>query len=545
MNTKLYRLLLALIFGLMLGLAYPPIPTGVTAAFAFVPLFLLFESIEEYGVGLRYSYLAFFIFNLITLYWAGGFAYCKDIYQMVAGILLLIAHPLFFSIPIMGWIFIRRQLGFKISILVFPFLWVTFEYLHSLTEISFPWLLLGNTQTYDLSIIQFASITGVYGVSFWLLWLNVLAFLSFTKIFLREWKPISIGSLVTVISFLTVFFLPKYFGNQLLNNPLPSAGAGVQVAVIQPNIDPFEKWEASPDEALTIIQKQTNQISGRQIDLVLWPETAVPFYILHPANRYDFEKLKQQINLLNCNLLTGIPDIYYYLPGEDVPKSSKISVAGEHYDTYNSSMLLQPRKDEIQKYAKMLLVPFAERVPFSEAMNFLNAMQWNFGLGGWAHGKDTTIFQCQTLRGMHIKFSNMICYESIYPWLVTAFVRNGAQFLTVITNDSWWGNTSGTYQHKQIAIMRAVENRRWIVQCANGGISCFIDPMGRIVQQTNMYEQVILFGTVVPNDEQTFYTRHGDWLAEVTLIISSFFLVAAFGKKFYQHIRKKDINGIH
>ena len=545
MNIRQYRLFLALIFGLMLGLAYPPVPTGITAAFAFVPFILIFESIDKYGTGFRYSYLSFFIFNLITLYWAGGFAYCRDMYQMVAGVLLLIAHPIFFSVPIMFWIFIRRQLGFKISVLVFPFLWVAFEYLHSLTEISFPWLILGNTQTYDLSIIQFASITGVYGVSFWLLWLNVLAFILFTKIYLKEWKPLSPLPSGTLLCILVIYFVPKYFGDQILHNPQPTNGASVQIAVVQPNIDPFEKWDERPEKSLDIIQQQTGKILYKGVDLILWPETAVPFYILHPANQSYLEKLKRQVNSINCNLLTGIPDIKYYLQTDDIPKTSKTSLTGEHYETYNSSMLLQPYRDDIQKYAKIILVPFAERVPFSEALNILNAMQWNFGLGGWTHGKDTTIFRCMTLDGREIKFSNMICYESVYPQLVSAFVRRGAQFLTVITNDSWWGNTSGAYQHKQIAVMRAIENRRWVVQCANGGISVFIDPYGNITQGTNMYEQSTLFGSVQVVETQSFYTRHGDWLAEAALIISAFFLSAAISKKFYKNIRQKDSHEVH
>jgi apolipoprotein N-acyltransferase len=545
MNIRQYRLFLALIFGLMLGLAYPPVPTGITAAFAFVPFFLLFESIDKYGTGFRYSYLSFFIFNLITLYWAGGFAYCRDMYQMVAGILLLIAHPIFFSVPIMAWIFIRRQLGFKISVLMFPFLWVAFEYLHSLTEISFPWLILGNTQTYDLSIIQFASITGVYGVSFWLLLLNVLAFILFTKIYLKEWKPLTPFTLVTMFCILVIYFVPKYFGDRIIHNTQPVIGAIVQIAIIQPNIDPFEKWDERPEKSLDIIQQQTGKILYKGVDLILWPETAVPFYILHPANKLYLEKLKLQVNSINCNLLTGIPDIRYYKQTDDIPKTSKTSLAGEHYDTYNSSMLLQPKRDDIQKYAKIILVPFAERVPFSEALNILNAMQWNFGLGGWSHGKDTTVFQCMTQDGRKIKFSNMICYESVYPQLVSAFVRRGTQFLTVITNDSWWGNTSGAYQHKQIAVMRAIENRRWVVQCANGGISVFIDPYGNITQATNMYEQSTLFGSVQVIESQSFYTRYGDWLAEVALIISAFFLSAAISKKVYKKIRQKDSYEVH
>ncbi len=545
MKLRTYRFILATISGLMLGLAFPPVPTGVTAAFAFIPFFILFESIERYGVAFRYSYLVFFIFNLLTLYWAGGYAFCKDIYQMIAGALLLLGHPFFFCVPIIAWIFIRRHLGFNISIFVFPFLWVAFEYLHSLTEISFPWLILGNTQTYDLAIIQFASFTGVYGISFWLLWLNVLGFLLIAKIISKEWKPFSNKSILLLLGILILYFLPKVYGTFILKHNSFSRYNIVHVAVIQPNIDPFEKWSGNPDEPLTRIQQQTNEVGNKSVDLVIWPETAPPFYVLHPGNRFYFDQIRSQADILNINLLTGIPDIYYYRETDVIPGSAKKSVSGQYYDTYNSSMLLRPMSEEIQKYAKIILVPFAERVPFSEALSFLNAMQWNFGLGGWAHGKDTTVFSCQTLKGEEIKFSNMICYESIYPDLVASFVRKGAQFLTVITNDSWWGNTSGAYQHKQFAILRAVENRRWVVQCANGGISFFIDPLGNIVQQTSMYERKTLFDKIEPRGQLTFYTRNGNWVADLSIMFSAIFLTAAFGNKFYNHIRKKELHAIY
>lgn len=545
MNIRSYRLLLASLSGVLLGAAFPPIPTGITAAFAFVPFFLLFESIDEYGTAFRYCYVTFFIFNLISMYWVGGFTHCKDIYMIIAGILLLVAHPIFFYIPIFFWIFIKRILGFRFSIISFPFLWIGFEYLHSITEIGFPWLTLGNTQTYDISIIQITSFTGVYGLSFWLLWLNVIAFILFAKLLVNEWKIFSVKTIICVLLLVLLYLLPKYYGNLVLKKSDTQFAKTIKVAIIQPDIDTFEKWTINPEEPLDVIQRQTEEIINRQIDLVIWPETAMPFYILHPNNRYHFEKIKLQVNSLKINLLTGIPDIYYFKDGEEIPKSSKISMDGRPYETYNSSMLLQPGSEVVQKYAKNALVPFAERVPFSEALNFLNAAQWNFGLGGWARGRDTTVFQFSTLGGDTVEFSNMICYESVFPSLVVEFVKRGAHFLTVITNDSWWGNTSGAYQHKQFAILRAVENRRWMIQCANGGISCFINPLGKMTLETILYTKTIVYGFIDLHKEITFYTKHGDWLPEIALIFSAFFIMAALSKQFYTYIRKRSEDAIH
>jgi apolipoprotein N-acyltransferase len=543
-NRKL-KIFLGTLSGLLLGLAFPPVPTGVTALIAFVPFFFLLSTLDNYGSTFRYTYLTIFVFNLITTYWAGGFVHFKDWYMMVAGLLLIIGHPLFFIIPAFVWLFIRKQFGFKISLFIFPAIWVGFEYLHGIGDLGFPWLTIGNTQTYDLSIIQFASITGVYGLSFWILWINVLIFFLFVKIILKEWTISDKRSILLLSTILVIYFLPKIYGNIVTENNPSKNNNHITVSVIQPNIDTFEKWTVDPTVPLDILQDQMKDIRVIHPDLVLWPETAIPFYILQPQNKYYLNHLRQIVDYLDIHLLSGIPDITYYSSSDNFPKSSKLSKSGERYDSFNSSMLLSPRDNKIQKYSKIVLVPFAERVPFSEELSFLDIMEWNFGLGGWGHGRDTTVFEMKIRSGELVKFSNLICYESVFPTFVRTFVKNGAEFLTVITNDSWWGNTSGTYQHKQIAIMRAVENRRWVVQCANGGISCYIDPYGKIIQESDMYTKIILSQKIEPRTEITFYTRYGDWLAEVCIVITLFFIMAAISGMFYKTLRRRDYNGIH
>ncbi|MBI5021047.1 MAG: apolipoprotein N-acyltransferase [Ignavibacteriales bacterium] len=539
------KLFLGLLSGLLLGLSFPPVPTGVAVLIAFVPFFLLLSTLENYGSTFRYTYFTIFIFNLITTYWAGGFVHLKDWYMMVAGLLLIIGHPLFFIVPVFVWLFIRKQFGFKISIYTFPFIWVGFEYLHGIGDLGFPWLTIGNTQTYDLSVVQMASITGAYGISFWILWINVLIFLLFVKLFLKEWNISEKRSMLLIATILIMYFIPKIYGIILLDGKPSIENNNVSISVIQPNIDTFEKWTGDPTVPFEILQDQTKDIRSIHPDLVLWPETAIPFYILQPQNIYYLNQLKRTVDYLDIHLLAGIPDIAYYSPTDHFPQSSKISKSGERYDSFNSSILLSPHESNIQKYSKIVLVPFAERVPFSEELSFLDIMEWNFGLGGWGHGRDTTVFEINLRNGRIVKFSNLICYESVFPTFVRTFVKNGAEFLTVITNDSWWGNTSGAYQHKQIAIMRAVENRRWVVQCANGGISCFIDAYGTIVQQSDLYTKTILSQNVKASKEITFYTEYGDWLAEMCVMLSLFFVMAAISGKFYKTLRSRDYHGIH
>lgn len=547
MNSKtLSRIPLAVATGILLGLSYPPIPFGWLAFIAFVPLLKLFESIDSYAKALRYGYLTFFLLNLITLYWTGGFTHGKDGYMMVAGSLLILVHPFFFCLPLLLLVFIRRVFGFQTGVLAFPLLWTTFEYLHSATQISFPWLMLANTQTYDLPAIQFASITGAFGITLWILLINVLVYLISVQIISGRNKIHPAPVVVGIVTLCVLYILPKWYGNDRLSGDRTEhTGRHVRIGAIQPNIDPFEKWQDDPASSLSVLNGMTITLIPEKPDLILWPETAVPCYILHPNNRPYYIMVRHLVDSLQVPLLTGIPDIVYYHGSELIPKSSKRDQTGEPYDTFNSSLLLIPGNDSIQRYAKIRLVPFAERVPFSDELSFLNAVRWNFGLGGWGIGRDTTVFRFTGKDHSEIKFSNLICYESIYPGFVAAFVAKGAEFLTVITNDSWWGNTSGAYQHEQYSVLRAVENKRWLIQCANGGVSCAIDPFGRIVNPTRLYTQTTLVQDITLLDDYTFYTLHGDWIAEMAFLVTGFIAISAVGNRLYAYIRRKQHNEVY
>jgi apolipoprotein N-acyltransferase len=529
--------------GLLLGLSYPPLPLGILAAIAFVPLFVVLDKVDGYWKSLRYAYGYFFIFNLITLYWPGGFVHGKDMFLMLAGLGVILFHPVFFLISILPFVFLKKRFGAQAAVLTFPFIWVSFEYLHSLSEYSFPWVLLGSTQTYNLAAIQFASFTGVYGISFWLMCINVTFYVLYATVVRRQWKVRSAAVLSSLAGIVLLHVAPQVYGTIVLNNAERTAdksSESLTIALVQPNIDPFDKWTCPPEEQIRIQDSMTVYAAKQGVNLVIWPETAIPTYILHPLHANEFRKIRRIVDTLGVNLLSGIPDIYYYPEGNTIPKSAMKSVGGRSYDSYNSTMLLTPGSEFIQKYHKIHLVPFAERVPYSELLSFMNAMKWNFGLGGWGIGRDTTIFHIQDKRGREYHFSNAICFESIYPGFVAEFVKKGAEFITVTTNDSWWGNTSGVYQHQQLAVLRAVENRRWVVQCSNGGISCFVDPLGYISHGSTFNTRNVVIGKIQPSDEMTFYTLHGDWFAEACLMISACFIVAAAGKKMYLSIRARD-----
>jgi apolipoprotein N-acyltransferase len=234
--------------------------------------------------------------------------------------------------------------------------------------------------------------------------------------------------------------------------------------------------------------------------------------------------------------LTGFPDAKFYDdPSQAPPSSHLIKETGQRYDAFNSMGLFLPNSDEVQKYAKIILVPFGERLPYADTFHFLiEPLQWGVGISNWAKGKDTTIFEMRTRNGELVKFSGVVCYESIYPSFIRKFVNKGAQFLAVITNDSWYGNTSGPYQHFQYSILRAIENRRSIVRCANGGISGFIDPYGRVQKKTKFYEKTQIADEIKLNDDKTFYTLYGDLIVYISLLIVGITFLWVSVKKFFK-----------
>ena len=523
---------LACASGILLGLSFPPLQFGLLACVGLVPLFVLLDRVESYPRALRYSYVVFLLFNLITLYWVGGFAHGKDAFLMLAGGALLIAHPVFFLVPIVAYFFVNKNLGVSIALISIPFIWVGFEWLHSLGEVGFPWLTLGNTQTYALERIQFITFTGVYGISFWIVALNAIVYFLYRKISRREWKLISSRSVVALIILIVVTLIPGIHGRVALSTASPMNRPRVRVGIIQPNLDPWKKWQASAEGQIQNYLQQSQELVGQKPELTIWPETAIAFRIL--SGRYSdvFYQLRTGIDSLGSALLTGFADMVFY-DSLSAPAASKI-VRGTnaHYDDFNAMMLLEPRSEKVQKYAKIKLVPFGERVPYAEKLSFLAiAIKWDVGISGWGTGRDTTVFVLDR-QGSQIPFSGMICYESIYPDLVSAFVRKGAQFLVIITNDSWWGNTSGAYQHKQCAVLRAIENRRAIARCANGGVSCLIDRFGRISEERDLYTRASIAGDVQLSTEKTFYSMYGDVFSQTCTAIGFLALSGAIVGRF-------------
>jgi len=443
-------MLFSIISAILLILSFPNFNFSLLVFIGFIPLFFAIENKSPQKAFLI-SYICGFIFYLGTLYW---------LYHVtVIGLIILCLYlALYFGG--FGWIFVGGGFKTRPYIFLIPFVWIFLEYIQAHLFTGFGWALLGYSQYKNLLLIQIADFSGVYGVSFVIMMVNVSVYMSLRgakrrsnpckKIASSAFGLLAMTSLVLTASYAYGFFrLNERHGENSIN-----------ISVIQGNIPQELKWD--PEAQAMIIEKYSalTKMSGLDNpDLIVWPETSFPGF---------FETDKEMADkVLNLAKEIKIPIL--------------IGVNTEKDDRYfNSAMLISGEGKVVDKYDKIHLVPFGEYVPFSGRFPALHKLVLG-ELGEFTPGREFKIFRfaANGLR-LTVNFGTLICFEDIFPEISRKFVKNGAKFLIVITNDAWYGKSGAAYQHAACSVFRAIENRVPIVRCANTGYSCFIDSMGRI-----------------------------------------------------------------
>lgn len=371
--------------------------------------------------------------------------------------------------------------------------WVALEYLRTWLFSGFPWALLADSQVTELSLIQIASVTGAYGVSFLIVLFNLWGACQLHFRYLaprtRKRSYLFLPPMLLVISYL--------WGTAELTHKTAAGPAGkpLQVALLQGNIDQYKKWnESYVSDILDHYQSMVKEAARRPVELIVWPETSIPAYLLQDSDIREW--LVQTVRSSRTHHLIGAP--------------TKVSKK-----FYNSSFSMNREGLLEAQYDKIHLVPFGEIVPLANILGrFVRALN---ELGGFTSGSRDSV-----MRVAGIPMGITICYEAIFPDLVRRAVRDGAQVLTNQTNDGWYMKTSAPYQHWAPNIYRAIENRRYLLRANNTGISGIIDPWGRMVASSRIFEPAIVTGSVEPLQNLTFYTRHGDLFA----MICSVFCIA-------------------
>ncbi|GAB4292418.1 MAG: apolipoprotein N-acyltransferase [Ignavibacteriaceae bacterium] len=515
---------LLILSGLLLGISFPPFPFPFQLFMfvALLPYFYVISNRETLSGINRATYLMAFVFCLITIYWVGSWQPEADTFLIIGGSVLLFFNPIVFLIPSSIYYFARKSFSPSVALYLFPFFWVTYEYAYTLTDASFPWLTLGQGLSHFLAFIQIADMIGAYGLSLLVLFINIFFYRLF-NIYKKTGKISVTFSLFILASF---FLIIAYGLNKLSTYEI--SDQNVKIGVIQPDINPWRKWDVtSLDKLLNIYLELSSETVQDSVNLIIWPETSLPVYLTGGGYAKQLNEIYQFIRNNKVYLLTGMPDIRFFDADEFTDDAKFNEQENFYYATYNSIMLFSPYDYKIEKYGKIKLVPLGERVPFADDLPFLkDLIKWGVGISGWNVGKDTILFSLPSVSGADtlnkdtLKINGLVCYESVYPDFVAEFVKRGADMIVVVTNDSWYGNSSGPYQHKEASVLRAIENRRSVIRSANGGISCYINPLGETIVETEMFERTKFTALVPVQKEKTFYTSYPLIIPVISSVIS-------------------------
>ena len=488
---------LSLISALLLSISWPTYGIPFFIFFAFVPLLLMEQEISKFSkihkkgwavFGL--TYLAFFIWNVVTTGWLYHAKNPDGNNSLLAVAIPVIVNSLLMSLVFQLYYWYKKVRGTYFGLVFFVAIWLSFERFHLNWEFTWPWLNLGNAFSEYPQLIQWYDTIGATGGSFWILLINVFAFYT-----LRIWQAGRIRKdLVKNISILVaIIVLPLLISIYKYNSYQEKPVGEVTTLLLQPKLDPYtEKYS-----------KDSLQILGELLTLAEEnSKTKVDFFIAH---KFLFDEAYTE------DYSTEIQE-------------------GVWVNSYNSALQIIPNQ-EVEVYHKAKLVPGVEIFPYIRYLKpILGDAMLDFGGANSSLGidKERKVF---SNRFNKAKMAPIICYESIYGEYVTDYVKNGANLLAIMTNDSWWDNTEGHKQLLSYARLRAIETRREIVRAANSGISAHINARGDILQDTFYDDRTALLVKANLLEEKSIYTKIGDLISRIAIFVLGFLIIYHFGER--------------
>ncbi|MBK5286597.1 MAG: apolipoprotein N-acyltransferase [Bacteroidia bacterium] len=519
MHKSFRQILLSLLSGFLLSSAWSPNKFTFLIFFALVPLLWIENAFRTSNVRHKnfklfgLFYLSFVGWNSISTWWiinSTGFG------AMIA----ILCNSLFMAVV---WLMFHRVAKKVKPFLGYSFLialWISFEFLHYNWELAWPWLTLGNSLAEKPQWIQWYEYTGVFGGSLWILLANIFLFISINKILKAKKISLQYVGISSVIIFLPLFFsIIKY-------NSHIDVGKPINVVIVQPNVDPYhEKFNGTGKQQLAKILQLASTVTDSSTDFIIAPETALPDGLWEENLAYDKNITTIHSFLAafpNTAFVTGASTFRAYGKNEKrTATARKFKDADDFYDAFNTA--LQITSDEpLQVYHKSKLVPGVERMPYPSLFGFLD--KYSIDMGGMS-GSLGTQDDRSVFKHRGYKAAPIICYESIFGDFLSGYIRNEAGFFFIITNDGWWGNTAGHLQHLAYARLCAIEFRRSIARSTNTGISCAINQRGDVLQQTDWWKEDVFQTTIFDNDEKTFYSQHGDFIAKFFSIVTAVYLL--------------------
>lgn len=511
MSNQLRYIIIALIGGGLMALGWPPLKLPYPLFMGLVP-FLVLEHLtsnqKHYG---KYVYLGLFTFNLISTWWVWNASPGGAVFMLFANSFLML-------LPFLIYRRTKRLVGESKALIFFVISWISFEHFHFRWDLAYPWLTLGNGFASSPELVQWYEYTGAQGGSLWIILINV---------FLFKWVKSRRARFATIasISLILPTFWSMYLGSQQTKCPPMKS---VNVSIIQPNIDPYHKFDnGSASDQIRMFTELAEEATQAETDLLIFPETAL-------TGNHNEENIQHhpgvramrgfQLKHPQVDILIGASTHRFYKAGEELPKYPRYyEPTNEYYDSYNTALQINSN-GSIETYHKSRLVPGVESMPFPRFFKlFDNLLKLDFGgvSGNLGSDKEAKSFHYSNRKDYAV--APLICYESVFGDYVGDFVAKKADFLAVITNDGWWGNTAGHKQHKDYARLRAIEYRRYVVRSANTGISCVIDDNGNVLDELGWWKKGYLQAEIPALPYTTYYAKTGDYLGRIAQFIFLFF----------------------
>ena len=523
---------LILLFAVMMSVPYLIPHTGILALFGLIPL-LSMERIASMLQKKRiwlYHYSAFVIWNAITTFWV-----CNA--TVGGGLFAVFANSLQMSLVFGLFRWSKKRFKGALPYIFLTVTWIAWERFYFDAEISWPWLVLGNSFARTTWAIQWYEITGTLGGSLWVWACNLGLFGLMTSLSDGSWWSFNYkAKTAAVTGYAALIIAPLIISGQIGKEYRDSMDAPetLETVIIQPNIDPYNKFQAmTQDQQNAIfIGQAAKELAQRKNDttasalLLLAPETFTGDII---TGQYDRSLTWRRFTSFlkdypNVNLLFGASS-YDYIHSPLKPSHTARKVGNDLWVESHNSALMTDGTGRTEIFHKSKLVVAVEHTPYPAIFCKIDDMLG--GVMGRCIGQDEiSLLNIRDKDGQNIPIGCAVCYESVYGEYYTDYIRKGARAMTIITNDAWWGDTPGYRQHLSYARLRAIETRRAIARCANTGISAIISPAGEIVSETDWWTPAVLEGRIPLRDDITFFTAHGDITGRICTFLFIMLLLA-------------------
>jgi len=515
---KVFQLyILSLLSGLLLSFSWFPVGFTPLIFISWVPLLIVEDAIFKNELKYKTltlfvcTYITFFTWNIVVTWWVknaslGGAAMAILCNALLMTFVFLLFHK------------VKKRIGEKYGYTLFICFWITFEYVHLDWDLTWPWLTLGNVFAEMPNWVQWYEYTGVFGGSLWVLLVNVFVI----KLKAHHSK---IKSSLIVFSMVLVPIFLSYVVKKIEDKGWKG---GISVVAVQPNVDPYnEKFISSYQEQLIKMLALADQKVDSTTQYLLFPETALTEDIWENNlnQSWSIQTLQNYLKKYpQLKIVVGASTAKVY--GNLEKKSAtarKFTNDVAYYDAYNTALQLD-NSGNIEVYHKSKLVPGVEKMPFPFIFKYIEDFAIDLGgtSGSLGIQDDRTVFVSSDKL---MSTAPVICYESIYGEYVSEYINNGAQFISIITNDGWWGDTPGYKQHLKYGALRAIETRKWIARSANTGISCFINPLGEVLQATEWWKPAVIQQRITLDNNKTFYTKYGDYIARAAFYLSIMLII--------------------